>query len=167
MNHKLKQVRGNEKTGVYRKGAYAIIVDPTDNMLLIQKKTYSSNDWTLVGGGREEGEDSLAGLLREIKEETGLDKDKMTIIGPSEYKTKYNYPKKLAESIHSGRYIGQEYDNYLVAVSPAKRDFDFSDVEIRVHKWVKISELEQYFHFPGQYLNIICALNDLKKISLN
>jgi ADP-ribose pyrophosphatase YjhB (NUDIX family) len=50
----------------------AVIVDDA-NVLLITHRRRGRTYWTLPGGGLEEGETLEACLIREIKEETGLD----------------------------------------------------------------------------------------------
>lgn len=52
----------------YREAARAIILDG-DNILMLYTARY--HDYTLPGGGIDEGEDIEAGLIRELQEETG------------------------------------------------------------------------------------------------
>lgn len=51
-----------------RKATRAIVLDG-DQILLLYTKRY--DDYTLPGGGLEDGEDFQEGLIRELKEETG------------------------------------------------------------------------------------------------
>lgn len=51
-----------------RKAARAIVLRG-DKILLLYTKRY--HDYTLPGGGIDEGEDNIAGLKRELREETG------------------------------------------------------------------------------------------------
>ena len=51
-----------------RKAARAIVLKG-DNILLLYTKRY--HDYTLPGGGIDEGEDNIQGLVRELQEETG------------------------------------------------------------------------------------------------
>jgi ADP-ribose pyrophosphatase YjhB (NUDIX family) len=62
----------------------AIIVD--DHILLVRQGTESRYAWWNVpGGGREEGESEAQCVVREVKEETGLDirVERLLIDGPS------------------------------------------------------------------------------------
>jgi len=52
----------------YRKATRAIVLNG-DNILMLYTKRY--NDYTLPGGGIDDGEDIVDGLIRELKEETG------------------------------------------------------------------------------------------------
>jgi len=53
---------------IERHAARAILVKG-DNILLLYTQRY--HDYSLPGGGIDEGEDEIAGLIRELKEETG------------------------------------------------------------------------------------------------
>jgi len=57
-----------------RVGAYAIITDDEDRILLcrIAQGYPEAGSWTLPGGGVDHGEHPDAGLVREVHEETGL-----------------------------------------------------------------------------------------------
>ncbi|MBA6287661.1 NUDIX hydrolase [Colwellia sp. MB3u-4] len=51
-----------------RKATRAIVLNG-ENILLLYTKRY--HDYTLPGGGIDEGEDNISGLIRELREETG------------------------------------------------------------------------------------------------
>jgi 8-oxo-dGTP pyrophosphatase MutT (NUDIX family) len=58
-----------------RRIAAIVLVDPRGWLLLQERDEHAPVDadrWSMVGGGVEEGEDDLAGALRELEEETGL-----------------------------------------------------------------------------------------------
>ncbi|MFH1030610.1 MAG: NUDIX hydrolase [bacterium] len=52
-------------------GLFAIILDDKSRVLLCHRTEY--NFWALTGGGLEKGETPWEGVVREVKEETGLD----------------------------------------------------------------------------------------------
>lgn len=61
----------------YRVSVKGIVIDETGRFLLARE----DNDmWELLGGGLEHGEDPIAGLRREIQEETGLE---VTYVSPA------------------------------------------------------------------------------------
>ena len=49
------------------------ILIENDQLLLVQQKLSEKRNWSLPGGKLEQGETLLQGLVREMKEETGLD----------------------------------------------------------------------------------------------
>src|SRR5918996_928000 len=55
-----------------RIGAAAVIVNDEGGVLLV-KQTYGRLNWELPGGAAEAGESPDATVLREVREETGLD----------------------------------------------------------------------------------------------
>ncbi|MBN3492416.1 NUDIX hydrolase [Vibrio neptunius] len=58
----------DDKTVFQRNAARAIVVDGEDILLLYTERY---NDYTIPGGGIDEGEDVIAGMVRELQEETG------------------------------------------------------------------------------------------------
>ncbi|KQO63929.1 hypothetical protein ASF23_06395 [Curtobacterium sp. Leaf261] len=56
-----------------RLGAYGVVVDEQDRVLLARWNAPSGDMWILPGGGVEFGESPEAGLIREFEEETGYD----------------------------------------------------------------------------------------------
>ncbi len=67
-----KKWQFDENQAVYRKSNYGLIVH--QNQILLVKDA-RSHKWEIPGGGVDEGETDQQGLLREMKEETGLDAD--------------------------------------------------------------------------------------------
>lgn len=51
------------------------ILIENDEILLVQQKVSDKRNWSLPGGRVEQGETLQQGLIREMKEETGLDVD--------------------------------------------------------------------------------------------
>ncbi|WP_434999834.1 NUDIX hydrolase [Vibrio scophthalmi] len=58
----------DDKTVFQRKAARAIVIDGEDILLLYTERYH---DYTIPGGGLDEGEDMIAGMVRELEEETG------------------------------------------------------------------------------------------------
>ena len=55
---------------LFKIGIFAIIFDKKDRVLLCHRRDYDL--WNLPGGGLEKGESPRQGVIREVKEETGL-----------------------------------------------------------------------------------------------
>jgi 8-oxo-dGTP diphosphatase len=55
---------------MFKIGVFAIIVDDKKRVLLCHRKDYDL--WNLPGGGLEKGEAPWKGVIREVREETGL-----------------------------------------------------------------------------------------------
>jgi 8-oxo-dGTP diphosphatase len=75
-------LRSNVKMGYTGRTATAIIPFATDEILLIKRRTVPFRDyWALPGGRMDPGETVEQTILREVKEETGLDITIVTKIG--------------------------------------------------------------------------------------
>ena len=64
-----------------RLGAYAVLVDEHDRILLALWNELSEPLWTLPGGGVELNETVEAGVIREVYEETGYDVEAGRLLG--------------------------------------------------------------------------------------
>ena len=67
-------------------GVFGIIVDKNKRVLACHRRDYDL--WNLPGGALEKSEAPLKGVIREIKEETGLKAEIINLIGV------YNNPEK-------------------------------------------------------------------------
>lgn len=60
-------------------GVFATILDERGYVLLCHRRDH--NFWCQPGGGRESGETPCQGVVREVREETGLDVEVERLIG--------------------------------------------------------------------------------------
>lgn len=72
------------------KAARAIIIEG-DSMLVMRRMKYGSEYFTLVGGQSKEGESIEDTLIREVKEETGLDVTRAWHVFTEEHAAPYNH----------------------------------------------------------------------------
>lgn len=63
----------------FKVGVFGIIKNKEDHFLLCLRNDY--NIWNLPGGKLEKGESPWQGVIREVKEETGLDVEIIKLIG--------------------------------------------------------------------------------------
>ncbi len=134
-----------------KKAARAIIIKG-DSLLTMHRNKYGSEYFTLVGGRANEDETMEQALVREVKEETGLDVAKARLVFIEEHAAPYN----------------QQYI-YLCEVAPFKTAEVQADseegfmnrLEANTHKlaWVNISAFERLqFRTPQLQQAIVHAL---------
>lgn len=119
------------KEGEYALAAKAIIIN-LDKKILISKRSQSKKKnaglWEINGGVCLAGESSLQGILREMKEELGVDLSKYKAILYKEYRKKQVFD-----------------DIYLFNANIEVSSLKFSDREVEEAKWVTIEEYEQLY----------------------
>ncbi|EKE11317.1 MAG: NUDIX hydrolase [uncultured bacterium] len=64
---------------IFTIGVFGIIRDEKNRILFVLRNDYDL--WNLPGGGLEKGESPWEGVIREIKEETGLNAEVIRLIG--------------------------------------------------------------------------------------
>ncbi|MGN0242517.1 MAG: NUDIX domain-containing protein [Lachnospiraceae bacterium] len=74
--HTMKRNDWNMKTGEYHLTVLGVIMRPDRTFLITKRvmtKAWAPGWWEVSGGAAMAGEDSLEAVIREVKEETGLD----------------------------------------------------------------------------------------------
>lgn len=119
-----------KKTGDYFKpyafiGTKAVIINNNKVLLLRRSgKVDDSGKWSLPGGRLEPGEEVLAGMIREIKEETGLVVDDLELIDVKSFDEKLGF---VVIIFYAGKIEQEE-----IAL-----DWENDD-----YKWVRLDEID-------------------------
>jgi putative (di)nucleoside polyphosphate hydrolase len=123
-----------------------LVILNKDNKIFIGKRldtpSHLSNVWQMPQGGIDAGEDIETALYRELFEETGIARDKVSLRSMYPEKLIYDLPDNLIGKIWGGQFRGQEqtwvYLNFLGkdsdininAHSPAEfQDWQWADKE--------------------------------------
>lgn len=85
----------------FRAGVGAVIADDQGRVLALERADVPGAQ-QLPQGGLEEGEEPLAAVLREIKEETGIREDHLELVGQLPELLAYELPPE-ARSVKTGR----------------------------------------------------------------
>ena len=127
---------------VVRKGVALIVIDQQKFLLLKHKK---NGLWGFISGGIEPGENSSAAVVREAKEESGIDIDKNKLISTEK-----------TISFVSSRGLGEQKVYLYRLIEPT--DVAIDNNEISEFGWFQLEEAKKVL-IPKQAL--IDTLSDL------
>lgn len=111
------------------------VIREDDRFLLARQR--DSGRWSLIGGGIEPGEDPRTALLREVREELGVDSDIIRIIGA--------YGGATLENVYpNGDQVGYVTVAYLCSLRTSL--FTIDEDEVLETRWVSLAELAELDH---------------------
>jgi ADP-ribose pyrophosphatase YjhB (NUDIX family) len=117
------------------KAARAIIVE-NNNLLVMHRNKQGSQYYTLVGGRAAEGESLEHALVREVKEETGLDVTNARLVFTEMHPEPYN---------EQYIYICQIGPHTDVVIQESSEEAGMNKIGINMHRplWVNIKALDR------------------------
>lgn len=127
----------------FRKKVRAFIINENNELLLIRPKHYKSDVWSFVGGGVDENESTEESVIREIKEEAGI--EKIISIKKSKHINKYDYKPE-----YRTEYKGQIAYYFVVQVK-SDEEIKIQNDEISDFCWVKLDEVHNYVKIKEQF----------------
>ena len=148
----------------YRKGVGIIIVNAKGQFFL--GKRIGAEAWQFPQGGIDEGENPEEALYRELHEETGLIKDKVTIITVSKRWLVYHIPHLYQRS--NRKYDGAMQKWFLLRLIGTNEDINLNAVnqaEFDAWKWAdKKTAINSVIRFKkGVYASIFSEFADVLK----
>ena len=95
--------------------------------------------WQMPQGGLDKGEESWAGALRELGEETGIPPQLVEQVACHPQQLRYELPEALASRLWGGKWKGQLQDWYLARFLGTDDDIDIATEhpEFSHWKWVE------------------------------
>lgn len=116
-----------------RQKVRAIIVNSADEYLLVRPHGYNENEWTLAGGGVEQGETVHQAMRREIAEELGVKLEGSLEELPVENRFIYSSEHRSKRALdHDGQYATM----FLVRL-PADIPMTLQVEEVAEARWFK------------------------------
>ena len=125
----------------YRLNVGIILVNDSGHVFWGRRVGHDS--WQFPQGGLNPSEAPIDALYRELKEEVGLDKDDVTVLGATRRWLKYRLPQQFVRHGSKPLVIGQKQKWYLLrlACSAQKIRLDLSaSPEFDSWRWVDYSE---------------------------
>ncbi len=134
---------------MYRKGVSALIVNKNEEFLLVNLVSFEEKYFAIPGGGVEEGESFEEAAYREIKEEVGIGRDSLELVGSSNLPVRFQF-KVIKMTRDGNEYEGSERYFFGFRFVGEADDIKLTEDEVRSCKWVPFFELKKYLRFDNQ-----------------
>ena len=121
----------------YRPAVGVMLLNREGKVFVAQRLDSTLEAWQMPQGGLDEGEDDVAGALRELEEETGIKPEHVEIVARHPEALYYDLPDDLLGKIWKGKWRGQRQTWFLCRFigSDADVNIDTPDPEFRAWKW--------------------------------
>ena len=127
----------------YRANVGLMVLNKSGDVFVAQRLEHYANAWQMPQGGIDPGEDARAATLRELKEETGITRDKVTIVAETDGWITYELPADLIPKLWNGKYRGQKQKWFLLRFLGEDIDINIEteEPEFSAWKWIAPSAL--------------------------
>ena len=127
-----------------RNGVGIIVLNKKNKVFVARRIDNPKNFWQMPQGGVDNNEDFLSAALRELKEETSIDKVKL--IQELEGMTTYELPDNLLGLIWKGKYRGQKQKWFLMRFIGNENEINLKtkNPEFLEWRWIEIDEITKF-----------------------
>ena len=129
----------------YRSNVGMMVLNKSGEVFVAQRLEHYANAWQMPQGGIDPGEDAREAALRELEEETGITRDKVTIITETQGWITYELPPDLISKLWDGKYRGQKQKWFLLRFFGEDIDINIEteEPEFSAWKWIAPSSLPE------------------------
>ncbi|MEP9401104.1 RNA pyrophosphohydrolase [Sphingomonas sp. VNH70] len=133
-----------DKTALpYRPCAGVMLMNRAGQVFVGQRLDSTLEAWQMPQGGIDPGEDAIAAAVRELREETGVQADKVRLIAEAPEELFYDLPDDMVGRIWQGKWRGQRQRWFLFAFDGEDSDIDIAtpEPEFRAWRWADPQDL--------------------------
>jgi putative (di)nucleoside polyphosphate hydrolase len=133
----------DRETLPYRPAVGIMLLNREGKVFVAQRLDSTLEAWQMPQGGLDEGEEALAGALRELEEETGIRPEHVEIVARCPTELYYDLPEDMIGKMWKGKWRGQRQTWFLgrFTGSDANVNIDTAEPEFRAWKWANPDEL--------------------------
>ena len=133
----------NEDDHLYRRGVGVMLLNPDRKVWVGQRIDNPTDAWQMPQGGLDDGEEPWPGALRELEEETGIDRHLVERIAECAEPLRYELPPEMVGKLWGGRWKGQTQHWFLARFTGTDAEIDIAapQPEFSAWKWVDASQL--------------------------
>ena len=127
-----------------RKGVGVILLNSENKVFVAKRIDNPKNFWQMPQGGVDNNEDFLSAALRELKEETSI--NKVELIKELDGMTTYELPDNLLGIIWKGKYRGQKQKWFLMRFIGNDNEINLKTKhpEFLEWQWIEIDEITNF-----------------------
>lgn len=149
--------------GEYRRGVGLVLFN-TDGLVFAGRRIDMQGDvWQMPQGGIDEDEAPSDAALRELREETGI--DKAVVVAESAGWLSYDLPAEIRERVWGGQFRGQTQKWFVLRFTgtDADIDLDAAEPEFDAWRWMALDQLAlQIVDFKRRlYADLAAEFGDL------
>jgi putative (di)nucleoside polyphosphate hydrolase len=122
---------------LYRRGVGVMLLN-ADKLVFVGRRIDNRDEaWQMPQGGLDKGEESWAGALRELEEETGIAPHLVEQIADCPERLRYDLPEDWRPRLWGGKWVGQDQDWFLCRFLGQDGDVNIATAhpEFREWKW--------------------------------
>jgi len=149
---------------LYRPGVGVMLLNREGKVWVGQRLDNAADACQMPQGGLDEGEDAREGALRELEEETGIQRTFVEIIASAPTELTYDIPAELVGKLWKKKWIGQRQTWFLAKFLGEDADvrIETDHPEFRAWRWVEPETLPALIvPFKRQlYRDVLAAFAD-------
>ena len=133
----------NAESLPYRPCVGVVLIDARGMVFAGQRIDSPTPAWQMPQGGIDEGETPREAAYRELREETGVTRDKVEFVGKTHGWVTYDLPPELLGKVWGGKYRGQRQKWFLFRFKGQDADVKIASdhPEFSTWRWILADEM--------------------------